>query len=85
MWRKVLRAAWLTVSPRLHALICSCSGKHSFSNLISLTLMDDKGKSRQCLLSFFPGLKDVVFLLFLLSIVCEKKMKNLGDEADLMS
>lgn len=83
MWRKTLMAAWLTVSPGLQALSCSCSGKHLFSNLISLSLMDDKGKSKQLLLCFFPGQKAVVFFFFLLLLVCEKKMKNLGGEAGL--
>lgn len=76
-------AAWLTISPGLQALSCSCSGKHLFSNLIRLTLMDDKGKSRQLLLCFFPGQKAVVFLLFLLPLACEKKMKSLRGEAGL--
>lgn len=50
-----LVAAWLTASPGLQALSYSCSGKYLFSNLISFTLMDGKGKSRQLLLCIFPG------------------------------
>lgn len=81
---KSLIAAWLTASPGLQTLSCSCSGKPPFINLISLTLTEEKGKSKQHLLCLIPGHKAVVFLLLFLPFVCEKKTKNLGGEPGLM-